>query len=57
MTIGIAILLLWITRVIIQSIRKVEEKAQTSGITTAIPALAYMVVTVWMIIRFWNTPW
>ena len=57
MTVGIAILLLWVARVIIKLIRAVESKTSSPGCGTVILGLVYVSITIWMIIRFWNIPW
>lgn len=58
MTAGIVILLLWIGRVVAKLISKIEEiEYGEAGCGTSILSVAYIIITIWMIIHFWSTPW
>lgn len=57
MTVGIAILLLWLSRIVIKQVCSLEKRAVSSGCFTLILGLVYMAATIWMIVRFWNVPW
>lgn len=57
MTIGIAILVLWLFRIIVSQIYSLEYRVEGSGCLGLTLGLIYILVTAWMIIRFWNVPW
>lgn len=57
MTVGIALLLLWIGRIVAKLVSKVEEEVSEVGCGTFILSMAYIVITIWMIVHLWNTPW
>lgn len=58
MTIGIALLILWVLKIIIRFSICVDSdiKKLKYGCMTSIMQLTHMGLYVWMIIRFWNTP-
>ena len=57
MTIGIAILLLWLARIVIKYIGSLEREALGTGCLTFILTLVYLSTTILMIVRFWDVPW
>ena len=56
MTIGIAILILWAARFVMKYIASLEEEAVGTSCLAAIIALAYIVATIWLIVRCWSIP-
>lgn len=57
MTVGIALLLLWIGRIVANLVSKIEKEVFGAGYGTFILSIAYIIVTTWMIVHLWNTPW
>lgn len=57
MTVGIALLLLWIGRIVAKLVSKIEEEVSEAGCGTFILSVAYIGVTIWMIVHLWDTPW
>lgn len=56
MTIGVALLLLFLLRCFNKFIYSIEEENNGTGCGVAIISVIYLSILIWMICRFWNTP-